>query len=442
MTETNLLVVKAGWIITVNQHFEVLEDHCIVIEDDRIVDLLANTSLNEQENYRHAEVMELPGHVLMPGLINSHAHASMSLFRGIANDLPLMDWLNNHIWPAESQYVNRQFIQDGVKLAISEMIRGGTTCFNDMYFFPDEMAQVCQSMGMRAVSGLIVLDFPTPWASSTDEYFSKALAALDEIRQLPLVSCTLAPHAPYTVSDAPLEKIVTLSNELDLPVHMHIHETAFEVDEALKNHGERPLARLDRLGLLNPNLIAVHMTQLNEMEIQRLAETGVHVAHCPESNLKLASGFAPVEQLLQHGVNVCIGTDGAASNNDLDMFSEMRSASLLAKAVAQDASACDAQSSISMATINAAKALGLDEIIGSLEIGKKADLIAIDLSHINSQPIYDPVATLVYSVNSLQVSHLWIDGQLKLKDYLFTDIDVASVLQSAQQWQQKISSAE
>ncbi len=433
----SITLIKARWILTVNPQFELLEHAAIEIVDDKIQRILPSQEL-APELLQQAEVFELDNHVLMPGLINTHTHAAMSLMRGIADDLPLMDWLNNHIWPVESRWVDRDFIEDGVRLAVAEMIRGGTTCFNDMYFFPDVMAKTCQQMGMRATTGLIVLDFPTMWAQSADEYLNKAISVHDEIREYPLISSALAPHAPYTVSDEPLQQIAMYSNELDLPVHMHIHETQFEVDEAVKNTGMRPLQRLDQLGLLNPNLMAVHMTSLNEMELERLAETGVNIVHCPESNLKLASGFCPVSQLQQQN-NVSLGTDGAASNNDLDMFGEMRTAALLAKGVSGDASSCNAEQSIRMATINGARALGLDSKIGSLEIGKKADMIAVDFSQINSQPVYDPIAQLVYACNSLQVSHVWIDGKTKLNNYLLTDIDAVEIISKAQLWAQKIS---
>jgi len=433
-------IIKPRWILTVNDNFDLLNNAALIIKNDRIDSIVTLSELAQRTDLEQAEVVELDNHVLMPGLINTHTHAAMSLMRGIADDLPLMQWLEQHIWPAESRWVDRQFIEDGVRLAAAEMIRGGTTCFNDMYFFPDVMARTCQQMGIRATTGLIVLDFPTVWAQNADEYLSKALAVIDEVREFKLISTALAPHAPYTVSDAALEKIAMYSNELDLPVHMHVHETQFEVDESVKNTGLRPLERLDQLNLLNPNLLAVHMTALNDIEMQRLAETGVNIVHCAESNLKLASGFCPVDQLQRQGINVCLGTDGAASNNDLDMFGEMRSAALLGKGVSQDASSCNARHSIEMATINGARALGLADQIGSLESGKKADLIAVDFSQLNTQPVYDPIAPLVYAANNLQVSHVWIDGVNKLNDFQFTDIDAINIITNAQQWQQKIQS--
>jgi 5-methylthioadenosine/S-adenosylhomocysteine deaminase len=432
-------ILKPKWLLTVNPAFELLSDYAVVIKADRIESLLPAADIGQQEEYNGAEITDLADHVLMPGLVNSHTHASMSLFRGIADDLPLMDWLNHHIWPAESQWVDAEFIADGFQLTAGEMIRSGTTCFNDMYFYPDVVAREAQNLGLRAVVGLIVLDFPSMWAKDAHDYLHKALAVHDEIKEFSLVSSSFAPHAPYTVSDEPLKKIAMYSNELDLPVHMHVHETAFEVAEAEKNSGMRPLERLDQLNLLNPNLVAVHMTELNEFEIDRLVETGVHVSHCPQSNLKLASGACPVAELQARGVNVCLGTDGAASNNDHDMFAEMKSAALLAKGYSGNASACDARQTIQMATINSAKALGLGDSIGSVEVGKQADLIAVDLSRLNTQPVYDPVAQLVYAANSQQVSHVWIAGTCQMSDYRLSNLDENAIMTKAQSWADKVS---
>ena len=433
-----ITILKPRWILTVNESFDLLTNSALIVENDIIKAIVALPELTLMDGLEQAEVIELDNHILMPGLVNTHTHAAMSLMRGIADDLPLMEWLSEHIWPAESKWVDRQFIKDGVRLAAAEMIRSGTTCFNDMYFFPDVMAKTCQQIGIRAVSGLIILDFPTIWAESADEYLSKAMTVIDELHEYPLVTPAFAPHAPYTVSDAPLEKVAMYSSELDLPVHMHIHETLFEIEEAIKNNGSRPLERLDQLNLLTPNLIAVHMTNLTDMEMERLAETGVNLVHCPESNLKLASGLCPLDQLLKHNINVSLGTDGAASNNDLDMFGEMRTAALLSKGISGDAQSCDAEQTIRMATINGARSLGLADKIGSLEVGKKADMIAVDFSQLNTQPVYDPVAQLVYAVNSLQVSHVWIDGVAKVRDYGFTDIDAIEIMSNAQSWQTKI----
>jgi len=431
-------ILKPDWIITVNADFEVLQDYAVVIEDNRIHSLASVDEIRDLPCYPQAQVIELPGRALLPGFVNSHTHASMTLLRGIADDLPLMDWLGHHIWPAEAKWVDAEFCVDGFQLAAAEMIRSGTTCMNDMYFFADEIARSAERIGMRVVVGLIVLDFPSVWAQNADEYLHKALAVHDEIRGYGLVDSAFAPHAPYTVADEALSQIAMYSNELDVPVHMHLHETAREVAEAEQKTGQRPLQRIDQLGLLNSSLIAVHMTELNEFEIERIVEAGVNVTHCPESNLKLASGLCPVATLLDQGVNVCIGTDGAASNNDLDMLGEMRSAALLAKGVSTDAAACSARQALEMATINGARALGMADRIGSVEAGKCADLIAVDLQHLNTQPVYDPVSQIVYAASSRQVSDVWIDGVEQLRDYEFCRLDSRQIIARAAAWAQKI----
>lgn len=431
-------ILRPDWIITVNPTFEVLRDYAVLIEDNRIEALLARDQLTELDDYVNAEIVDLPHCILMPGLVNAHTHAAMSLFRGMADDLPLMEWLGEHIWPAEAHWVDPEFIVDGFSLAAAEMIRSGTTCLSDMYFFPDQAARRAQQIGIRCVVGLIVLDIPSIWAKDADEYLHKALAVHDEIRELSLVSSALAPHAPYTVADKPLQQIAMYSNELDIPVHMHVHETAAEVDEALRKTGVRPLQRLDQLNLLNPNLIAVHMTELDDFEIERVAEAGVNIVHCVKSNLKLASGICPVATLLDKGINVCLGTDSAASNNDLDLLGEMRVAALLAKGASGNARACNARQAIEMATINGARSLALGDRIGSIEVGKYADLIAIDMSGLNTQPLYDPASQVVYAANSNQVSHVWIDGVLQLKDFELCHIDAGEIVSRAAAWANRI----
>jgi len=433
-------ILQPDWIVTVNSSFEVLQDYAVVLEDNRVLSLTSIDEIVDLPFYEQADLVRMPDCALLPGLVNSHTHASMSLFRGMADDLPLMEWLSEHIWPAEARWVDSQFAADGFKLAAAEMIRSGTTCLSDMFYFPDEIARCAQQIGMRSVVGLIVLDFPSPWAQSADEYLHKALAVHDEIREFSLVSSALAPHAPYTVSDEQLRQIAMYSNELDVPVHMHLHETAAEVAEAQQNNGQRPLERLDQLNLLNSNLIAVHMTELDEFEIERIAEAGVNVAHCPESNLKLGSGICPVASLLEKGVNICLGTDGAASNNDLDLLGEMRTAAMLAKGSSGNASACNARQAIEMATINGARALGMADRIGSIEVGKCADLIAINLASLNTQPLYEPVAQIVYAAASRQVSHVWIDGVAQLRDFELCNLDSDEIIARASSWARKIRS--
>lgn len=429
-------LLSARWVIPVEPHATVLEDHAVAIRDGRIIAVLPSIEATRRFNARTTQ--HFSEHALIPGLVNAHTHLAMSLFRGIADDLRLMDWLSNHIWPAEGKWVNYDFVRDGTELAIAELLRGGVTCFNDMYFFPDETARVAAQYGMRAQVGMILIDFPTVWAKDADEYINKGLELHDNYRNHPFIRTCFAPHAPYTVSDAPLSRVRTLSEELDVPIHMHIHETADEVNQGVAQFGMRPLQRLDQLELLSPRMLAVHMTQLTDAEIERFAAMGGHVIHCPESNLKLASGFAPVAKLLNAGINVALGTDGTASNNDLDMFGEMRTAALLAKACAGDASVVPAATALAMATINGAKALGLDEDIGSLLPGKSADIVAVDLGQLESQPLYNPLSHLVYCTHRQNVTDVWIGGKQLLKSRQLTHMDETELINKAKSWRRKI----
>lgn len=434
------LLIHAKWLIPVVPEGTVLEDHCIAIRDKKIVAI--QSSASGEKTISANRIVRLPSHAIIPGLINAHGHSAMSLFRGIADDIPLKQWLEQNIWPLESKFVSAQFVRQGADLAIAEMIRGGTTCFADMYFYPDEVAKSAIEAKIRVQLASPVLDFPTIWAQDADEYIAKATQLHDDYRNSELVHTAFGPHAPYTVSDAPMQKLSTLAEELDIPIHMHVHETAQEVADAVKIDGRRPLQRLAELGLVSPRLVCVHATDLIDAEIELLANYGAHLIHCPESNLKLASGFCEVGKLLSHGVNVGLGTDGSASNNDLDMFSEMRTAALLAKTVAGDASALPAQQALEMATINGARALGMDSLIGSLETGKYADITAINLDSLNSMPLYNPLSQLVYATQASQVSHVWCAGELLLEEGQLKTLDRQLIETTTHAWQQQIQEAQ
>ena len=429
-------VISARWIVPVEPHATVLENHCLVVDRGRIVTIAPTDEALRA--YRPEERVELSSHTLIPGLVNAHTHAAMSLFRGLADDIDLEPWLERHIWPAEARWVNDAFVRDGTRLAAAEMLRSGTTCFNDMYFYPDQAGATIVDVGMRATVGLIVIDLPTVWASSSDEYLSKALEVHDGFKSTPLVRTAFAPHAPYTVSDEVLTRIRTLADELDIPIHMHVHETRAEVDRAQSEHGERPLARLDRLGVLSDRLVGVHMTELEPAEVERVAEVGAHVVHCPESNLKLASGLCPLTDLLAAGINVGIGTDGAASNNDLCMLSELRTASLLAKGLSGNAASVPAPVALRLATLGGARALGWDDEIGSLEPGKAADVVAVDLSEIETQPVYNPISQVVYAARGRQVSDVWVGGRALLRRGRLTTLDPAQLAVDASRWRERI----
>ncbi|CAG8867505.1 5-methylthioadenosine/S-adenosylhomocysteine deaminase [Pseudomonas fluorescens] len=428
------LLLLPTWLVPVEPAGAVLENHALGIRDGLIA------WLGPREQAPEAlETRELPDQLLCPGLINAHGHAAMTLLRGMADDLPLMTWLEDHIWPAEGRWVDEAFVRDGTDLAIAEQIKGGITCFADMYFFPKEASERVHQSGIRAQISAPLLDFPIPGARSTEEALNLAVELFNDLRHHPRITVALGPHAPYTVSDQNLEKIRVIAEELDAPLQMHIHETAFEVEQSLAERGERPLARLARLGLLGPRLQAVHMTQISDEDLALLVETNTSVVHCPESNLKLASGFCPVERLWQAGVNVAIGTDGAASNNDLDLLGETRTAALLAKAVAGSASALDAHRALRMATLNGARALGLEACIGSLETGKSADLAAFDLSGLAQQPVYDPVSQLIYATGRDCVRHVWVAGRQLLDDRRLTRLDEQALTATARAWGDRIA---
>lgn len=431
-------LINAQWIIPVEPANTLLEHHAIAIQKGRILEILPQDKANTK--YSATNNDHLDEHVLIPGLINTHTHSPMSLFRGLADDLHLMEWLNQHIWPAEQKWVNEEFVHDGTQLAIAEMLRAGITHFNDMYFFPEVTARVASSCGMRATIGLIVIEFPSAWAENADEYISKGLTLHDKVQHDPLIRTAFAPHAPYTVSDETFNRIRTYADELQdtIPIHIHLHETKDEIEQSITEYGMRPIERLDKLGLLSPSLLAAHMTQLTDNEISLVADNGVQILHCPESNLKLSSGFCPTQKLMNAGINVCLGTDGAASNNDLDILGEMRTAAILGKAVAEDAAAIPADQALRMATLNGAKALGIDNETGSLEPGKAADITAIHLNGIESQPLYHPISQLVYATGRNQVTDVWINGRHLLNQRQLTTLDEHAILEKTRGWREKI----
>ncbi|HEA51953.1 TRZ/ATZ family hydrolase [Marinobacter antarcticus] len=428
--------INARWLIPIEPHGIVLEHQAVIIQGTRIVAVLPMAEADHQ--FRTRETIELAHHVVMPGLINLHGHAAMSLFRGMADDLPLMTWLNDHIWPAEGRFISEQFIADGTQLAMAEMLKTGTTTFSDMYFFPEIVAQMAHDAGMRAQVCFPLLDFPTVWGAGPDEYLSKGEALINSWKNDSYIMPAIGPHAPYTVSDGPLTKAVALSRKTGARIQIHLHETEFEVTDGLEKQGKRPIERLAELGVLGEKTQCVHMTQISDSDIALLANTGAHVVHCPESNLKLASGLCPAHKLMKSGINLAIGTDGAASNNDLDLFGEIRTAAMVAKVVANDAAALSAHEALQVATLNGAKALGRDHELGSLVAGKLADIIAIDLSDPFTQPVYDPASHLVYSNHGRAVTHSWINGVPQVQDGKLTRIDVPDLMLRVEGWARKI----
>ena len=430
------LAVAAEWILPI-EPAGVLTGHAVLVDRGRIVAIAPRDEA--QRDYLPRESIALDGRLLMPGLVNAHTHTAMTLMRGIADDVPLSTWLADHIWPREAKFVSPEFVHDGVLLGAAEMLRGGVTCCNDMYFYPEAAARAYQAARMRAVLGLPVLDLPTPYASDPDAYLQAGLAARDAFKHAPRLSFMLAPHAPYTVGDATFARIVTYARQLDLPIQTHVQETRTELDDALARDRMSPLARLDRLGATGADFVAIHCVHLTDVDFALLARHGASVVHCPASNMKLASGIAPVTALLARGVNVALGTDGAASNNRLDMFAEMRLASLLAKVATGDAAAVPAATALRMATLGGARALSLEASIGSLEAGKQADMIAVDLSTLADAPVYDPVSHLVHAVGRERVTDVWIDGERVVHDRELVSLDEGGIAARATLWQRKLS---
>jgi 5-methylthioadenosine/S-adenosylhomocysteine deaminase len=431
------LLLSARWVIPVEPRETALADHSVAVNAGRILEVLPTA--DAERRYDPAERVRLDSHALIPGLVNLHTHAAMTLMRGLADDLPLMSWLKDHIWPAEAKHASPEFVHDGTLLACAEMLRAGVTCFNDMYFYPEAAGRAAIEAGIRAALGIIALEFPTPYAADAGDYIAKGLAARDALKEEALLSFCMAPHAPYTVSDRTFARVVTIAEELDLPIHIHLHETRHEIEESIAQFRARPLERLRALGAVGPRLIAVHAVHMNEEEIELLARSNASVAHCPSSNLKLASGFAPIAAMLERGINVGIGTDGAASNNRLDLFQEMRTAALLAKAVANDAEAVPAQRALAAATLAGARALGLDAAIGSIVPGKFADLCAVAIEPPELAPCYDPVSHLAYSAGREHVTDVWVAGRARVRKRALVEFDHASLNRRILLWQNKLA---
>ena len=429
------LIISAAWLIPVEPSGSVLRDRAVIIRDGLIAQIVEGDAAGAMAA---RERVNLPDHALLPGLINAHGHAAMSLLRGYADDLPLRPWLERHIWPAEARHVSPEFVRDGTALAMAEMLLAGTTTFSDMYFFPDVVAELARQTGLRCQLAAPVLDFPSAWGQGADEYISKALRLRDECRDRERVGVAFGPHAPYTLARDKLEKIATYAAELDMPVQIHLHETAGEVLAAVEAHGERPIDTLRRIGLLGPRTQCVHMTDLGEQDIATLAATGAQVVHCPQSNMKLASGACPAGRLRMAGVNVALGTDGAASNNDLNLFNEMHSAALLAKLSSGDAALMSAAQTLHLATAGGAQALGIEHLTGSIAPGKEADLIAVDLSGPATQPLYRPISQLVYACSGAEVTHTWVSGTPLMENRKLLTLDLEAILARAREWGRRI----
>lgn len=437
MQKVNQLI-EARWGVPMSHpHPEIMEHWAVAVSEGVIV--ATGPADRLKQIYTSDEHIQLTKHVLLPGFINAHAHSPMVLLRALSDDVRLKNWLEDCIWPAEKSLISQSFIEDGMCLAIAEMLRTGTTCINEHYFMPSIAAQTCQTMGMRAVIGLWVGDIQLPWAPSVDACFEAGLTLLDQAQFSDIIQFSWAPHSPYLLNDTELKKLASYSHSTQLPVHIHCHETQHEIEHSMRTLGLRPLARLAASGLLNEKLILVHMVETNQEDLAQLVTAGAHVITCPKSNAKLASGHAPLLEIRSAGVNVGLGTDSAASNNSLDMLEECRMMALLNKAVTRNPAALSAYECLYAATMGNAHALGLEAQVGSIDVGKKADLIAFNLDSLNTYPHHHPIAQLVYAAHSQQISHVWTQGRLRIKEGSFVDIDEQKLKRIAKHWSDKTS---
>ena len=429
--------IQPEWLLPIRPKGVLHVNHDLILQGSEILEVLPREEANAR--YPKAPCLMLPGQILMPGLINCHGHAAMTLLRGYADDYSLFEWLNNHIWPAEARVVSPDFVETGAWLAATEMIQSGTTCAADSYFFPEATVKGFQRVGIRSQITTPVIQFPSPWSGSEAEAITKSLAFFEWADRFPRLTQGFAPHAVYTVSDLGFTQVQKHAEALSLPIHLHLHESSAEVQQQLSETGERPIARLKRLGLLSDLLQTVHMTDLDDEDLDAIAPYRIGVAHCPESNQKLGSGICPAAELTRRGINIGLGTDGAASNNDLDLFQELRSAALLAKVGQLDPTALAAIDTLEMATLGGARFLGLEQQLGSLEPGKQADMIAVDLSDIRHQPVYHPTSQLTYTATGQDVTHTWIAGELLYANRQHNRSDLAALRASIQDWQSTIN---
>lgn len=436
MTTSIDFLVSSQYVITCEEENQVLKDHALAVAKGKIIDILPKEEAKKK--YPETPIQSYDHHVLMPGFINSHTHLAMNIFRGLADDLDLLDWLNNYIWPAETKWVSNEFVYDATKLALAEMIRSGSICYNDMYFFPEATAKATIEAGLRGFIGMTVIDVPTQFAKTTDEYFDKALSFYDAYKNDPLITPTWAPHSTYTVSVANLEKVARYAKEQQLRINTHLQEAPEEMRNSYDLYQKRPLERLVEIGMVSPQLIAIHMTQINEADEKMLQEYRPNIVHCPESNLKLVCGVSPVDKLLKLGINVALGTDGAVSNNDLNMFGEMKMATLLSKLATSDPTSLPVETVLQMATLHGAKALGISDVTGSLAVNKSADFIAVKLDEIETMPLYHPISQLVYSAARQQVTDVWVKGKQLMKNRALLTLDEAEIKAKAHEWRSRI----
>ena len=428
--------IQPEWIYTSNQNQDLLDKHTVIINDGLIENIIPSEHF-QRETVEY--VFELHQSLLTPGLINNHTHAAMSFLKGISDDQQLQDWLEKTIWPAESKFLSSELVFDGAQLSCLEMLSSGITTFNDMYFYPDSTARAALNVGIRANIGLVFMDIKTNYATDFTDYLDKGFFFRDNFRDESLITTSLAPHAPYTVNDDSFLKIRTYADQLGLNIHCHIHETDWEIQDGLKNFGMRPIERLEKLGVLGPDFMGVHCVQMVDSDLSLIEKNQMHVISCPTSNLKLASGALPINDIIKKRIGLSIGSDSSASNNKISILEDLKLFSLLQRLDKKNDTFLSDKDLIDMVTINSANALNLSKQIGSIEVGKRADITAFDLSGYKTEPIYNPLSSLIYSGSSDCVNHVWVDGNLKFSKGMFSNnIDTESILEKIRLWQKKI----
>lgn len=420
------ILIKNGMILTMDNNDTIYDDGVVAIKDDLIIYI----GEKKEKEFSAKKIIDAREKLVMPGLINCHTHAPMSLFKGIADDIPLMEWLTKYIFPVEKN-MDEEFVYNGAMLACVEMIMSGTTTFCDMYLFEEQVALAGKDTGMRCLVGEVLYDFDSPNYGPIDEGFRYTEKLIKRWRHDTLVSIAVEPHATFTCSPELLKKAHEIALEYNVPMVIHLSETQNEVEETKKNYGRRPAEHLNSVGILYPGLIAVHCVHLENYEIELLKDHGVRVVNVPESNLKLGSGIAPVPEMMEAGITVGLGTDGSASNNNLDMFSEMDTSAKIQKVRCMDTTVMDAKTVVRMATIDGAKTLGLDHITGSIEKGKKADIIILDLNKAHLTPIYNPLSHIVYAAGGGDVTHSIINGRIVMEERKLINIDLDDIIERA-----------
>lgn len=430
-------IVRAEYVLPIDSDFTVISDGAVVINEGKIAAVGTYDEIGR--GYESGTILGGKGRVVIPGLINTHTHAAMVYFRGLEDDLPLKDWLEKHIWPAESKWLSPEFVSDAVELACLEMLKAGITTYNDMYFFGDAASDASKKIGMRAVIGAGVLDFPSSAARTVDEYFDRAESFINRWKGDDLITPCIAPHSPYTCGLETLKRVRKLANTYDIPVHTHLSETEWEFNETKTRYGKTPVRYLDSIDFFGGTVLAAHCIWLEDDDIRILARRGVGVSHCVESNLKLASGIAPVMKMLDAGIKVTFGTDGAASNNDLNILSEMSTAAKLHKAVTGDPTVLDSRKALLMATSWGADVLGLGKITGSIEKGRVADLVIIDIEKPHLTPMYDIYSHIVYALRASDVETVIVGGKVAVSQGKLHGGYETEIMAKARTWSDRIA---